>query len=78
MGIVDQDAQALASQDMLIVHFYATPSGGATGAAFAERYASFMIEIRRGLYMNEETFEKRETFSVLKREIGRLLRSLTR
>lgn len=40
--------------------------------------ASFMIEIRRGLYMNEETFEKRETFSVLKREIGRLLRSLTR
>jgi hypothetical protein len=45
MGIVDQDAQALASQDMLIVHFYATPSEGATGAAFAERYASCMIEI---------------------------------
>ena len=39
LAVKDQDAQALAAQDMLIVHFYA----GATN--FAERYASCMIEI---------------------------------
>ena len=37
----DQDAQALAAQDMLIVHFYA----GESATLFAERYASCMIEI---------------------------------
>ena len=39
LAVKDQDAQALAAQDMLIVHFYA----GSTN--FAERYASCMIEI---------------------------------
>ena len=38
LAVKDQDAQALAAQDMLIVHFYA-------GSNFAERYASCMIEI---------------------------------
>ena len=37
----DQDAQALAAQDMLIVHFYA----GEPATPFAERYASCMIEV---------------------------------
>lgn len=39
LAVKDQDAQALANMDMLIVHFYA----GQT--AFAERYESCMIEI---------------------------------
>lgn len=38
LAVKDQDAQALAAQDMLIVHFYA-------GSNFAERYESCMIEI---------------------------------
>ena len=38
LAVKDQDAQALAAQDMLIVHFYA-------GSNFAERYDSCMIEI---------------------------------
>ena len=38
IAVKDQDAQALANQDMLIVHFYA-------GQNFAERYESCMIEI---------------------------------
>lgn len=38
LAVKDQDAQALAAQDMLIVHFYA-------GSNFAERYSSCMIEI---------------------------------
>ena len=38
LAVKDQDAQALAAQDMLIVHFYA-------GTGFAERYTSCMIEI---------------------------------
>ena len=38
IAVKDQDAQALAAQDMLIVHFYA-------GSNFAERYESCMIEI---------------------------------
>lgn len=38
LAVKDQDAQALAAQDMLIVHFYA-------GSNFAERYTSCMIEI---------------------------------
>lgn len=38
LAVKEQDAQALANQDMLIVHFYA-------GSNFAERYASCMIEI---------------------------------
>lgn len=41
LGIKDQDAQALAAQDMLIVHFY----GGTAATPFAERYASCAVEI---------------------------------
>ena len=41
VAIKDQDAQALAAQDMLIVHFYA----GESATPFAERYASCMIEV---------------------------------
>ena len=41
LAVKDQDAQALANQDMLIVHFYA----GETQTPFAERYASCMIEV---------------------------------
>lgn len=39
LAIKDQDAQALAAQDMLIVHFYADQT------SFAERYESCMIEV---------------------------------
>ena len=39
LAVKDHDAQALANQDMLIVHFYAGQ------AAFAERYASCMVEV---------------------------------
>lgn len=42
MAIKDQDAQALAAQDMLIVHLYA---GTASTAVFAERYAACSIEV---------------------------------
>ena len=38
MAVKDQDAQALANLDMLIVHFYA-------GTNFAERYDSCMVEV---------------------------------
>ena len=41
LAVRDQDAQALAAQDMLIVHFYA----GESATPFAERYASCMIEV---------------------------------
>jgi hypothetical protein len=39
LGVKDQDARALAAQDMLIVHFYA----GETATPFAERYSSCMV-----------------------------------
>lgn len=39
LAVKDQDAQALANMDMLVVHFYA----GQTN--FAERYESCMVEI---------------------------------
>ena len=41
IAVKDQDAQALAAQDMLLVHFYA----GTASSPFAERYASCMVEI---------------------------------
>ena len=41
LAIHDQDAAALAAQDLLIVHFYA----GDAAAPFAERYPSSMVEI---------------------------------
>ena len=41
LAVHDQDAQALAAQDMLIVHFYA----GESATPFAERYAACMIEV---------------------------------
>ena len=41
LAVRDQDAQALAAQDMLIVHFYA----GEEVSPFAERYTGCMIEI---------------------------------
>lgn len=40
LAVVEQNAQALSNQDMLIVHLYA----GTTGAAFAERYSSCMVK----------------------------------
>lgn len=42
LAVVDQNAQALASQDMLIAHFYA---GSSATAFFAERYSACMIEV---------------------------------
>ena len=41
LAVKEQDAQALANMDMLIVHFYA---GTAATAAFAERYTSCAIK----------------------------------
>lgn len=43
LSIRDQDAQALANQDMLIVHFYA----GASASNFAERYSSCAIAVTK-------------------------------
>ena len=41
LAVRDQDNQALAAQDMLIVHFYA----GEEVSPFAERYTGCMIEV---------------------------------
>lgn len=41
LAVVQQDAQALANMDMLIVHLYA---GTANTAVFAERYESCMVK----------------------------------
>lgn len=41
LAVKDQDAQALANQDMLIVHLYA---GTADSAVFAERYSSCAVK----------------------------------
>ena len=41
LAVKDQDAQALAAQDMLIVHFYA----GESDTPFTERYTACMIEV---------------------------------
>ena len=41
LAVKDQDAQALAALDMLIVHFYA----GESATPFAERYASCVVEV---------------------------------
>lgn len=41
IGIKDQDVQALAAQDMLLVHFYA----GEAATPFAERYSACAVEI---------------------------------
>ncbi len=41
LAVVEQDAQALTAQDMLIVHHYA---GTAGSAVFAERYSACMIK----------------------------------
>lgn len=40
MAVKDQDAQALAAQDVLLVHFYA----GTESSPFAERYDASMIK----------------------------------
>lgn len=42
LAVKDQDASALAAQDMLIVHCYA---GTANSAMFAERYSACAVEI---------------------------------
>lgn len=44
MAFVDQDAQALSGQDVLVVHAYA---GTKDTAVFAERYAASSIEVTR-------------------------------
>ena len=41
IAVKDQDAQALAAQDMLLVHFYA----GTASSPFAELYAACMVEV---------------------------------
>ena len=40
LAVKDQDAQALAAQDLLLVHFYA----GTAATPFAERYPSSMVK----------------------------------
>ena len=44
LAIYKQDAQALANQDMLIVHQYVTESGESAGS-FAERYDSCAVRV---------------------------------
>lgn len=44
LGVYHQDAQALSSQDMLIVHQY-TDAGGADLGSFAERYDSCAVRV---------------------------------
>lgn len=44
-GVLAQDAQAMANQDMLIVHFYTTDGATTAPASFAERYSACMVEI---------------------------------
>lgn len=46
LAIKDQDAQALANQDMLIVHYYAGSDEPST-ANFAERYSGCAISVTR-------------------------------
>lgn len=43
LAVVDQDAQALTNQDMMIAHFYLTESGENAGG-FAERYSACMVK----------------------------------
>ena len=43
-GVLAQDAQAMANQDMLIVHLYTT-DGETSPSSFAERYSACMVEI---------------------------------
>lgn len=43
LAVVEQNAQALANQDMLIAHWY-TDSGGSITGSFAERYESCMVK----------------------------------
>lgn len=40
LAVIDQNAQALTNQDVMIAHFYS----GSSTAAFAERYASCMVK----------------------------------
>lgn len=42
LAVIEQNAHALANQDMMIAHFYTTVSGN-TGS-FAERYSSCMVK----------------------------------
>lgn len=44
VAIKDQDAQALANQDMMIAHYY-TDDAGSTVGHFAERYSGCAIEV---------------------------------
>lgn len=44
LGVYNQDAQAMANQDMLIVHLYTTASGAEAGS-FAERYDSCAVRV---------------------------------
>ncbi len=43
LAVVEQNAQALTNQDMLIAHFYLSASGEVAGQ-FAERYESCMVK----------------------------------
>ena len=43
LAIIEQNAQALTNQDMMIAHFYTTSSGTSAGS-FAERYSSCMVK----------------------------------
>jgi len=43
LAVIEQNAQALTNQDMLIAHFYISASGASAGS-FAERYSSCMVK----------------------------------
>lgn len=44
LAVYEQNAQALANQDMLIVHFYTNADGGVS-ASFAERYDACAVRV---------------------------------
>lgn len=44
LAVVEQNAQALSNQDMLIAHYYTTTSGS-TAASFGERYMACSIDV---------------------------------
>lgn len=43
LAVVDQNAQALTNQDVMIAHYYTTDKGSVAGS-FAERYKSCMVK----------------------------------
>ena len=81
----DSDLTAVAESELRSLGYMVQRNKPYAGGFITEHYGApashvhaLQIEINRGVYMNEATFEKTQRFDVLKKDLGRVVAAMSR